>query len=160
MSWEMGCGPFLFSGTVDIDSITTQAVEALGYELVDLQVSGSRRRTLRVFIDRPEGISVDDCAAVSHQLTRVYTVEGVDYERLEVSSPGLDRPLRRLEDFRRFTGERAQVTLRLPLNGRKRYTGTLAAVDEGGQSVTLRCDAAEFVFPLSDIHKAQLAPEL
>lgn len=132
----------------------------LGYELVDLQVSGGIRRTLRVFIDKPEGITVDDCAEVSHQLTRVFAVEGVDYERLEVSSPGLDRPLRRLEDFARFAGERAQVSLRLPRNGRKRFTGVLAGVDEENELVRMQCDGVEHAFAYAEIGKANLAPEI
>jgi ribosome maturation factor RimP len=73
------------------------SLEGLGYELVDLEAS--RSGLLRIFIDSPSGITVEDCAKVSHHLTRAFAVEGIDYERLEVSSPGLDRPLKRLEDF-------------------------------------------------------------
>ena len=73
-----------------------ETLAGLGYELVDLE--SSRGGLLRVFIDSPDGISVEDCARVSHRLTRLFAVENVEYERLEVSSPGLDRPLKRLED--------------------------------------------------------------
>ncbi|MBI1396008.1 MAG: ribosome maturation factor RimP [Betaproteobacteria bacterium] len=156
----MGRGPFLFFCAVDVETITTQTVEMLGYELVDLQSSGGRRRMLRVFIDSPRGITVDDCATVSNQLTRVYAVEGVDYERLEVSSPGLDRPLKRLPDFARFTGERAQISLRLPVNGRKRFTGVLMGVDEAQETVSLQCEGVDHTFALADIGKAHLAPEI
>ena len=86
-------------------------VVGMGYELVEFETS-PRARLLRVFIDRPEseraeksGISVEDCAAVSGQLSRVFMVENVDYDRLEVSSPGLDRPLVKAADFRRFAGQ-------------------------------------------------------
>jgi ribosome maturation factor RimP len=78
----------LFLGGVDAESITKRAIEVHGYELVDFQVGSGQQRLLRVFIDKPAGITVEDCATVSHQLTRVYAVEGVDYDRLEVSSPG------------------------------------------------------------------------
>lgn len=156
----MGRGPFLLSGAVDVEAIAKQTVEMQGYELVDLQISGGRHRLVRVFIDHPRGITVDDCAEVSHQLSRVFEVEGLDYERLEVSSPGLDRPLKRPADYGRFAGERAHVTLRLPLNGRKRFTGVIAAVDEAGEEVRLRCEGAEFTFKFSEIDKAHLAPEM
>src|SRR6195256_1188138 len=86
-------------------------VAGMGYELVDLQ-SSNGGRLLRLFIDKPGGIRVEDCAAVSRQLSRVFEVEGVDYDRLEVSSPGLDRPLRKASDFERFTGARAEVRMR------------------------------------------------
>src|SRR6188474_1972458 len=80
----------------------------MGYELVDVQASNGGR-FLRLFIDKAGGIGVEDCAAVSRQLSRVFEVEGVDYDRLEVSSPGLDRPLRKAADFARFAGQKAQV---------------------------------------------------
>lgn len=83
-----------------------QAVTGLGYELVDFETS-PRGRLLRVFIDKPieTGITVDDCALVSNHLSRLFTVENVDYDRLEVSSPGMDRPLKRAQDWQRFTGQ-------------------------------------------------------
>ena len=83
------------------------AVAGLGYELVDVQASNGGRR-LALFIDKPGGVTVDDCAAISRHLTRVLAVEGIDYERLEVSSPGLDRPLRKEADFARFAGHKAE----------------------------------------------------
>lgn len=156
----MGRAPIFLFWTVDAEGITRHSVELQGYELVDFQVSGGKRRLLRVFIDKPAGITVDDCATVSHQLSRVYEVEGVDYDRLEVSSPGLDRPLKRAADFTRFAGQRAAIALRLPLNGRKRFTGVLEGLDESGGSLRLRCDTGELVFPLSDIDKAHLVPDI
>ncbi|MFO1322138.1 MAG: ribosome maturation factor RimP [Burkholderiales bacterium] len=156
----MGRAPIFLFWAVDAEGITQHTVELQGYELVDFQISGGKRRLLRVFIDKPAGITVDDCALVSHQLTRVYAVEGVDYDRLEVSSPGLDRPLKRAADFTRFAGQRAAIALRLPLNGRKRFTGTLEGLDEAGESLKLRCDVGEFVFRLSDIDKAHLVPDI
>ena len=83
---------------MDVVKLVETTVNGLGYELVDFERSG--RGLLRVFIDKPEGILVDDCQTVSNQLTRLFMVENVDYDRLEVSSPGLDRPLKKEADFR------------------------------------------------------------
>ena len=85
---------------MDAVKLVETTVNGLGYELVDFERSG--RGLLRVFIDKPEGVSVDDCQLVSHQLTRLFLVENVDYDRLEVSSPGLDRPLKKEADFVAF----------------------------------------------------------
>ncbi len=99
-------------------------LSGMGYELVELERAPAG--LLRVYIDQPEtGIAIEDCEKVSRQLTHVFTVENVDYERLEVSSPGLDRPLKKLADYVRFAGEEVRVTLRLPVNGQKNFTGIL-----------------------------------
>src|SRR5690348_17691346 len=83
---------------MSVGELLGQTVPALGYELVDWDMS-ARTRQIRVFIDKPDGVDVEDCARVSNHLTRLFTVENVDFERLEVSSPGLDRPLKRLADY-------------------------------------------------------------
>lgn len=129
---------------------------SLGYELVDLELS--RSGLVRVFIDKPGGITVDDCAAVSNHLTRVFEVEGFDYERLEVSSPGLDRPLKRLEDFGRFTGRDATVRLKLPRDGRRRLEGRIAGV-EGG-AVLLEVEGKRWSVAMTDIDRARLVPDV
>src|SRR5258706_10309616 len=97
----------------NVEAKVEPAVTGMGYELVDVQASNGGRM-LRVFIDKPGGGTVDDCAAVSPQLSRVLPVEGVDYDRLEVSSPGLDRPLRKADDFARFAGQKAELRMRTP----------------------------------------------
>src|SRR5262249_44768611 len=95
----------------------------VGFELVEAQVS-NHGRLLGIFIDRPGGITVDHCAEVSRQLSRVFEVEGIDYDRLEVSSPGLDRPLRKPADFARFAGSRVDIRMRTPdATGRRRFAG-------------------------------------
>ena len=96
----MGFGPFF---VLSLEKVIEPAVSGLGYELVDVQASNGGRM-LRLFIDKPGGITVEDCAAVSRHLTRVLAVEGIEYERLEVSSPGLDRPLRKASRLRAFFG--------------------------------------------------------
>jgi ribosome maturation factor RimP len=133
-----------------------QTLASLGYELVDLETS--RGGLVRIFIDSPRGISVEDCARVSNHLTRAFAVEGVDYERLEVSSPGLDRPLKRLEDYVRFAGQQASVKLKLPREGRRRFEGRLAGVEEG--QVLLEVEGKRYGFALVDIDRARLVPEI
>lgn len=130
----------------------------MGYELVDLQVS-NRGGLLRLFIDKPGGIGLEDCAAVSRQLTRVLEVEGVEYDRLEVSSPGLDRPLRKAQDFARFAGQRADVRMRTPdASGRRRFVGVLRGENEG--RVSLELDGQTVALAIEDIDRARLVPEL
>jgi ribosome maturation factor RimP len=133
-----------------------ETLGGLGYELVDLE--SSRGGLLRVFIDSPSGITVDDCARVSNHLSRALVVEGIDYERLEVSSPGLDRPLKRLEDYGRFAGRKASVRLRLPRDGRRRFEGMLAGVEEG--SVLLEVEGERLRFAFAEIDRARLVPEV
>jgi len=134
------------------------AVTGLGYELVDVQASNGGRM-LRLFIDKPGGISVEDCATVSRHLTRVLAVEGVDYERLEVSSPGLDRPLRKGSDFARFAGHRADVRMRTPdASGRRRFVGVLRGAEAGRLSIEL--DGHTIGLDLADVERAKLVPEL
>ena len=108
------------------------AVTGLGLELVE--VEHLPRGLLRVTIDHPDGaaVTVDDCERVTRQLQYVFEVEGVDYDRLEVSSPGLDRPLRRPQDFARFAGREVDVVLRQPFQGRKKYRGVLQQGGDAG----------------------------
>ena len=101
----------------------------MGYEAVD--VEQAQQGLLRVYIDSPAGITIDDCESVSRQLSHLLTVENVDYARLEVSSPGLDRPLKKPADFERFAGMRAAVRLRLPLEGRRNFEGIVTVEAEG-----------------------------
>src|SRR5262245_28585583 len=115
--------------------VTERTLAGMGFEMVDARVSGGGR-FLTVFIDRPGGITVDHCADVSRQLSRVFAVEGIDYDRLEVSSPGLDRPLRKVADFERFAGSKVDVRMRRPdEGGRKRFTGLLKGVTGGAATV-------------------------
>lgn len=134
------------------------AVTGLGYELVDVQASNGGRM-LRLFIDKPGGISVEDCATVSRHLTRLLAVEGVDYERLEVSSPGLDRALRKGADFARFAGRKAEVRMRAPdASGRRRFVGVLRGAEAGRLSIEL--DGHTIGLDLADVERARLVPEL
>jgi ribosome maturation factor RimP len=148
---------FLFVKPVqERESWLRATLEALGYELVDFE--SSRGGLMRIFIDSPRGITVEDCARVSNHLTRAFAVENVDYERLEVSSPGLDRPLKRLEDFDRFRGRRASLRLKLPSDGQRRFEGLLAGIEDA--SVVLEVEGERRVFAFADIDRARLVPDV
>ncbi|WP_394780075.1 ribosome maturation factor RimP [Undibacterium sp.] len=146
-----------------------KTVNGTGYDLVDFEQA--ERGLFRVYIDfLPEdaekgNVTVEDCAKVSHQLSHVLTVENVNYERLEISSPGLDRPLKKLSDFVRFTGEKVTVKLRLPMPGtsnRKTFEGVLHEPE--GDTLKLEFEgkdgAAMLEFTLADVDKARLVPQV
>lgn len=129
----------------------------LGYELVDFELQ-NRGRLLRVFIDRPEGISIDDCVLISNQIGNVLAVENdFDYDRLEVSSPGLDRVLKKATDFAKFIGQEASVKLRLAVDGRKNFVGTIVAVTD--ENLDFQVDGKPYQFNLQQIEKARLVPK-
>jgi len=140
---------------MELLKVVEQAVAGLGYELVDFETS-PRARLLRVFIDAPNGVAIEDCIRVSNHLTRLFAVENIDYDRLEVSSPGLDRPLKRAADFVRFAGQEAQVRLRLAVNGQRNFTGVLGGVEAG--RLKLVCDGTTHEFELDQVDKARLVP--
>jgi ribosome maturation factor RimP len=119
---------------------------------------------LRVFIEKthelgqdPARVTLADCESVSRQLQRVFEVEGIDYDRLEVSSPGLDRRLKKAADFARFTGHEARVRLRHPVNGRRNFVGTVRAVE--GERVEFDYDSGRRAFDLADLERARLVPK-
>ena len=158
----MGATPPIFfwifnAKTMDLSALLERTLPGMGYELVDVQAS-SKGRLVRVFIDKPDGIDVEDCARVSDHLTRLFAVENIDYDRLEVSSPGLDRLLRKSQDFERFAGENAQVRLRTMLDNRRNFTGTLRGVRDG--NVILETDAGTSSLPLDAIERARLVPKI
>ncbi len=126
----------------------------LGYELVDVETAG--RGLMRILMDKPAGITVEDCEIVSNQLTRLFLVEGVNFERLEISSPGLDRPLKKEADFVRFSGQKAQIKLRMPFSGRKNFVGILGAIENG--ILQFDVDGKQVAIELSNIDKARLVP--
>jgi len=141
-----------------LEGILESTLAGLGFELVDTQVS-NRGRLVRIFMDKPGGITVDDCAAVSRHLSHLLEVEGIDYDRLEVSSPGMDRPLRRPGDFARFAGRRVDVRMRLAdATGRRRYVGLLRGIE--GTTATVEVDGAPVALQLEGMDRARLVPEL
>jgi ribosome maturation factor RimP len=156
--------------TADWQATVQRTVDGLDYELVDLERAAGG--LLRVTIDRIPGrdypagdgatVTLDDCERVTRQLQYVLQVAGVDYARLEVSSPGLDRPLKRAADFARFAGERVSLSLKQPLNGRRNYRGRLEAAppawrlaleDDQGKPSDQALD-----FALDEVREARLVP--
>jgi ribosome maturation factor RimP len=149
-------------------SAVERTVTGLGYDLVDCERSA--RGLLRVFIDRVQGrayatgagefVTVDDCEQVTRQLQYVLEVEGCNYERLEVSSPGLDRPLRREADYQRFAGQDIDLTLKLPLAGRKKFRGLLQPREASGWRLLFNDGKADQAldFTLDEVRDAHLVP--
>ena len=137
----------------------TQKLEStlsgMGYELVDLERSG-KGKLLRVYIDKAGGVNVDDCALVSNHLSRVFAVEGVSYDRLEVSSPGLDRPLRQEKDFVRYAGHKARIKLRVPVAGQRNFVGVLRETRSG--KVEIEVDGKTVSLEIANLDRARLVP--
>jgi ribosome maturation factor RimP len=139
-----------------LSELLAKTLPPMGYELVDWEMS--RGRMVRVFIDKPDGINVDDCARVSNQLTRLFTVENIDYERLEVSSPGLDRPLTKIADYSRFSGEEAQVHLHELTDGVRRIKGILRGIE--GANVLVETETGMRTIPFALIDRGRLVPKI
>jgi ribosome maturation factor RimP len=142
---------------MDLLQLLESTLAGLGYEFVDLERSG-KGKLLRVYIDKPSGIHVEDCATVSNHLSRVLAVEGVDYERLEISSPGLDRLLRKEQDFVRFAGHRARIKLRVPFEGQRNFVGVLRETRAG--KVEIEVDGKVMSLELANFDKARLVPAI
>ena len=140
---------------MDVRLLLENTLPGLGYELVHFEMTPGGG--FRVFIDKPGGVTVEDCVLVSNHFTRLFMVENVDYERLEVSSPGLDRPLTKEADFVRFAGKLAKIKTRMPVEQQKKFTGRLAGVENG--SVKLEVDGRIVEIALANIDKARIEPE-
>lgn len=142
-----------------LQALLAPVVEALGYECWGVEfISQGRHSVLRVYIDRPEGILIDDCEAVSRQVSGILDVEDPisgEYT-LEVSSPGMDRPLFTLEQFAKHAGEQVKIRLRSPYEGRRNYQGILRGVEE--QNVVVLVDDHEYLLPIDSIDKANIIP--
>ncbi|EKS7762171.1 ribosome maturation factor RimP [Edwardsiella ictaluri] len=141
-----------------LTEMITAPVEALGFELVGIEFIRGRHSTLRIYIDSEEGITVDNCADVSHQVSAVLDVEdpiSVAYY-LEVSSPGMERPLFIAEHYTRFLNEEVTLVLRMAMQNRRKWQGIIKAVD--GEMITVTVDGKDEVFALSNVQKANLVP--
>jgi len=143
--------------TMNLNELLETTVTGMGYELVGVE-RPAKGRLLRLYIDRPGGVNVDDCAAVSRQVSRVLTVENVDYERLEVSSPGLDRLLRKEGDFARFAGQRARVKMRVPVDGQRNFVGVVREAHAG--RVQLEVEGRVVSLELNEMETARLVPNI
>jgi len=142
---------------MNLGELLERTLPPMGYELVDWEMS-PKGRLVRIFIDKPKGVDVEDCARVSRQLTRLFAVENVDFERLEVSSPGLDRPLMKPADFARFVGEEADFRLSAPIENARRMKGILRGVEDN--AVLVLTAQGIRAIPLGDIDRARLVPRI
>lgn len=143
-----------------VQALIEPGVSAMGYELLGVEYhSQGRHSVLRIYIDHPEGIGVEDCQAVSRQVSGVLDVEDPIHGQynLEVSSPGLERPLFSLAHYERFVGEQVVIHLGAPLDGRRKFSGRLKAVE--GEEVIVEQDGEEFVIPFANIEKGRLRPD-
>jgi ribosome maturation factor RimP len=142
-----------------VESFVLPILDEMGLELVEIQFRRESGWVLRLFIDREGGVTLDDCASVSRQVSAYLEVEDlIDHAyNLEVSSPGLERPLKRRQDFERFAGRRARVKLRQPLDGGRVFIGTLEGLED--DRVKLDVDGRKMEFDLDAITRARLVLE-
>lgn len=145
-----------------LNSLLKPLVEDLGYEFVGVEyLSNPKNRLVRIYIDRPGiGIGVDDCEWVSHEVSALMDVEEPvsGQYTLEVSSPGLERPLFEPAHFQRFAGEQARIVMHVPIEGRRKFKGRIVRADE--DVVVLEVDGVDCELPLGGVHRATLAPDL
>jgi ribosome maturation factor RimP len=144
----------------ELSGLLEPTIERLGYELSDLEVKlGGRGGVVRIFIDHPDGIGLEDCEKVSLAVSALLDVEDPlpGQYNLEVSSPGLDRKLTKIEHFQRFTGETVKVQMRFPIEGRKRFRGTL--VSSNDEKIVVEVDGEPHSLPMATIDSARLVPD-
>jgi ribosome maturation factor RimP len=142
----------------ELAQLLEPAVERLGYELVDLEVRLGGNGLVRLYIDKPDGVDLEDCENVSRAVSALLDVEDPlpgNYN-LEVSSPGLDRKLTKVEHFQRFMGETVKVQTRFPIEGRRRFRGTLVSSDD--ENIVVEVDGESHSLPLKTIDTARLVP--
>jgi len=143
----------------ELEKLLEPSIERLGYELSDLEVRlGGKSGVIRLFIDHPDGIGVADCEKVSSAVSALLDVEDPipDHYDLEVSSPGWNRKLRKVEHFQRFAGETVKVEMRFPIAGRKRFRGTLLSSDDA--NIVVDVDGVSHTLPMATIDTARLVP--
>ncbi len=150
--------PFFICGeAMALEELLESTLNGMGYELVEVERL-AHNKLLRIFVDKEGGIGIDDCVTISNHLTRLFAVENIDFGRLEVSSPGLDRPLRKEADFDRFKGETVKLKLRIPVQGQRNFVGVLREVNNG--IIKLEVDGKLLDLELSSLGKARLVPKL
>jgi ribosome maturation factor RimP len=146
------------TGVERIERLLAPSLEAMGYEIVRVLITGKHKPTLQIMAERKDdqAMTVEDCADISRQVSAVLDVEDPirSSYTLEVSSPGLDRPLTRPKDFQRFAGYEARLEIRFPIDGRRKFTGKLLGIE--GEVVKLKHEAGEVALPYAQIHKARL----
>ena len=162
----VGLGPIFYWWVINLsaqrdklEEMLRPGIEALGFDLWGIEYqSHAKRSMLRIYIDAEAGISVDDCAKVSHQVSGVLDVEDpiTGEYTLEVSSPGMDRPLYRLEQYAEYIGSDINIRLRIAFEGRRKFQGRLVAIE--GDEVVIQLDGHEYLLPFEQIDRAQVVP--
>lgn len=148
---------FICGGVMLLFELLEPTLAGMGYELVEVE-QPSPGKLLRVFVDRQDvGITLEDCVAISNHLAQLLAVENVAYSRLEVSSPGLDRPLKKKADFFRYQGEMVRIRLRLSCDGQKNFVGKLHAVQD--DVLTLEIEGELRQIQLGNVDRARLVPK-
>ena len=143
---------------MEIQDLLEKTLAGMNYELVDFEVA-SQSGLVRILIDAEKGIGLEDCSLVSSHLSRLFEIEQFQYDRLEVSSPGLDRPLKKLADFERFVGEKIVVQFKLAYEGQRKFRGQLMEVREN--LIDMEVDGDRVItFELHEIKKANLIPAI
>jgi ribosome maturation factor RimP len=143
--------------TIDLETLIEKNISKLGYELVDFEVI-NRGELLRIFIDKPSSITIHDCVDVTNQLKYILTVEeDITFDRLEVSSPGTNRVVKKLKDFERFKGEKIKIKTRTPIEDRKNFTGILQGIKE--DLILIDFNDVLVEIKLDNIEKARLDPD-
>lgn len=147
----------LMAITDQIEQLIEAPIESLGYQLVGVEyIQGGQNPVLRIYIDAEQGIGIEDCERVSHQVSGVLDVEDPIKKAymLEISSPGFDRPLFKPRDFERFVGSQAKISMKLPVNGRRNFNGELQGFDNG--DILIEVDGEVYALPLAKLAKARL----
>ena len=147
----------LIAITDQIEQLIEAPIESLGYQLVGVEyIQGGQSPVLRIYIDAEQGIGIEDCERVSHQVSGVLDVEDPIKQAymLEISSPGFDRPLFKPRDFERFVGSQAKISMKLPVNGRRNFSGELQGFDNG--DILIEVDGEVYALPLAKLAKARL----
>ncbi|MBL0010050.1 MAG: ribosome maturation factor RimP [Nitrosomonas sp.] len=140
-----------------LEELLESTLQGMGYELIEVERL-AHNKLLRIFVDKEGGINIDDCVTISNHLSRLFAVENIDFGRLEVSSPGLDRPLRKEADFLRFKGETVKLKLRVPLQGQRNFVGVLRETNNG--IIKIEVEGKLLDLELSNLGKARLVPKL
>ncbi len=143
----------------ELQNLLKPTVGRLGYELSDLEVkTGSKSAVIRIFIDHPDGVGIEDCEKVSRAVSALLDVEDpvAGHYDLEVSSPGWNRKLTKIEHFQRFAGETVKVEMRFPIEGRKRFRGKLLSSDD--ENIVVDVDGVSHTLPMATIDTARLVP--
>jgi ribosome maturation factor RimP len=138
-----------------VSKLLEQVIPSLGYDLVEIEITPAK--IIRVFIDKEDGITIDDCENVSNHLSNLLLVEEIDYNRLEISSPGLERALKKLTDFNKSIGKLVKIKTKEAINNEKIFIGTITLIN--GNLITIKTIKHELVIDFNDINKARLVFE-